>query len=52
MVFWLIINLNPRFFAKPGYEEALKLLSQEERDGMEDFVQRNLKEMEEHTLVN
>lgn len=52
VVFWLMINPNPRFFEKPGYEEASKLLSQEERNGMEEFVQRKLKEMEEHTLVD
>jgi len=51
-VFWKIINRNPRFFAKPGYEEALKLLSREEQDGMEDFVQRKLKEKEERILVD
>ncbi|TAQ88671.1 hypothetical protein B7494_g2994 [Chlorociboria aeruginascens] len=52
VVFWRMINPNPRFFNKPGYDEGLKLLSQEERDGMEGFVQRKLKEMEEHTLVD
>lgn len=52
VVLWLMINKNKRFFEKPGYDEALKLLSEEERDGMEEFVQRKLKEMEEHTLVD
>ena len=52
VVFWKMINPNPRFFEKPGYDEGLKLLSEEERNGMEDFVQRKLKEMEEHTLVD
>ncbi|TVY38549.1 hypothetical protein LSUB1_G006376 [Lachnellula subtilissima] len=51
-VFWQIINRNPRFFLKPGYEEALKLLSREERDDMEDFVKRKLKEKEECILVD
>ncbi|KAH8804852.1 hypothetical protein F5884DRAFT_797440 [Xylogone sp. PMI_703] len=52
VVFWFMINPNPRFFEKPGYDEAVKLLSQVERDGMEEFVQRKLKEMEEHTLAD
>jgi len=52
VVFWQMINPNPRFFDKPGYGEGLKLLSQEERNGMEEFVQRKMKEMEEHTLVD
>ncbi|RFU25426.1 hypothetical protein B7463_g10914, partial [Scytalidium lignicola] len=40
VVFWQMINSNPRFFEKPGYDEGPKLLSQEERNGMEEFVQK------------
>lgn len=47
-IFWEKINTNLRFFDKSGYEEGLKLLS-DERDGMEDFV-RKLKESETRNL--
>jgi len=50
-IFWEEINTNPRFFKhNSGYKEGLKMLSDEERDGMEDFVRRKLKESETRTL--
>lgn len=52
VIFWHKVNSDERFFEKPGYDEGLKLLSQEERDVMEDFAQRKVREMEEATLVD
>lgn len=50
-IFWDQINTNPKFFKdSSGYEKGLKLLSDEERDGMEEFVRRKLKESETRTL--
>ncbi|KAE9369763.1 phosphotransferase family protein [Stipitochalara longipes BDJ] len=49
-IFWEKINTNPRFYHKSGYEEGLKLLSVEERDGMEDFVRRKLEEAKARIL--
>jgi len=43
VIFWE--QINPRFFGdNAGYEDRIKLLSQEERDGMEAFVQRKLRD--------
>lgn len=51
VIFWDRINTNRRFFKdNSGYEEGLKLLSEEERNGIEEFVRRKLKEKKEHTL--
>jgi hypothetical protein len=49
-IFWEKINTNPRFFDKSGYEEGLKLLSDEAQESMEDLVRRKLKESEIRTL--
>jgi hypothetical protein len=52
-IFWEQINTSPRFFKdNSGYEEGLKLLSKEERDGMEEFVRRKLRESETRTLYD
>jgi hypothetical protein len=48
-LFWEYIN--PRFFGdSKGWEDRLELLSQEERDEMEEFVQRTMKDAETRVL--
>ena len=51
-IFWEKINTNPRFFDRAGYEAGLSLLSEEERDGMVEFVRRKLAERETRILHN
>ncbi|RDL32586.1 uncharacterized protein BP5553_09042 [Venustampulla echinocandica] len=49
MIFWE--QINSRFFGdNSGYEDRVKLLSQEERDGMEEFVERKLNDAKTRDL--
>jgi hypothetical protein len=49
IIFWEQIN-SKLFGDNAGYEERIKLLSQEERDGMEAFVQRKLSDAKTRNL--
>jgi hypothetical protein len=47
MIYWA--KIDRRFFGDGGLEDRLLLLTQSEREGMDGFVQRKLREKEERT---
>lgn len=49
MLYWA--KIDRRFFGDGDLEERLKLLTAEERDALDTFVQIKLVEKEEHTLI-
>jgi hypothetical protein len=49
MLYWA--KIDRRFFGDGDLEERLKLLTAEERDALDTFVQRKLVEKEERTLI-
>lgn len=48
MIYWA--KIDRRFFGEGDLDDRLKLLAPEERDGIDEFVQRKLAEKEERTL--
>lgn len=50
MLYWA--KIDRRFFGDGDLEDRFELLSPEEKDGLEDFVQRKLVEKKERSLVN
>lgn len=50
LIYWE--KIDKRFFGNEGMEDRLKLLTREERDNMDGFIQRKLAEKEERTLID
>ena len=48
MIYWA--KIDRRFFGEGNLDDRVKLLTPEDRDGIDGFVQRKLAEKEERTL--
>jgi hypothetical protein len=50
MIYWA--KIDPRFFGNGDLEDRLQLLTLEEREKMDGFIQRKLQEKEERILTD